>query len=249
MKKAKRYYAIIFMMIILGLWELLVHIFNINSHILPPPSAIIICLITNLDILLKHSIVTLSESIIGLLLAIMLSIVVGIVMDQSKVIKNCLYPHLIITQMIPVMVLGPLFTMWFGFGYLPKILMVIMMCFFPMIITFYDSLQQCNQEMIHLLKSYGASKLQLYRYIKIPAILPSFISSIKVSATYCVSGAIVGEWLNSSRGLGYYMIRAKNGFMMDKVFACIVMIILLSLLLNLIVSVIEKVVIPYQKKG
>lgn len=249
MKKEKRYYAIIFMMIILGLWELLVRLFKINSHILPPPSSIISCLIDNLAVLLSHSLVTLAESVVGLIISILLSIILGMILDQSKIIKNCLYPHLIITQMIPVMVLGPLFTMWFGFGYLPKILMVIMMCFFPMIITFYDALQQCNQEMIHLLKSYGASKLQVYRYVKIPYALPAFISSVKVSATYCVSGAIVGEWLNSSCGLGYYMIRAKNGFMMDKVFACIVMIILLSLLLNLVVSVVEKIIIPYQKKG
>lgn len=250
MKKYEKY-AMPFLTLLVCLigWELSVHIFNISIHILPAPSDIIISLIENFKTLWMHSLVTLQESIVGLIIATLLAIITSIVMDLSNKFKLSVYPFLIVTQTIPVMVLGPLFTMWFGFGMTPKILMVILMCYFPIVISFSDALKQVNPDLINLMKSFNASKLQIYFLVKIPASFSGLFSGLKVAATYCMSGAIVGEWLNASAGLGYYMIRAKNGFMMDKVFACVLMIIILSLGLNILVSLIEKIVIPCKRNG
>ena len=145
------------------------------------------------------------------------------------------------------MVLGPLFTIWLGFGMAPKVLMVVFMCFFPIVIAFCDALAQVDVNQINLLKSFGAKKWQVYAYVKIPAAATALFSGLKVSATYCIGGAIVGEWLSASAGLGYYMIRVKNGYMLDKVFACVIVIIFWSLLLHLAVTLLERIVFPYKR--
>ena len=164
-------------------------------------------------------------------------------MDIFNPLKLMLHPHLVISQTIPVLVLGPIFSIWFGFGLTPKVLIVILMCFFPIAVAFSDALKNTNEEKIDLLRTYGASKKQLYTMVKIPEAMPAFFSGLKISATYCVGGAIVGEWLSASAGLGYYMIRAKNGYLLDKVFATVIVIIVLSLALNALVSFIEKILV------
>ena len=146
------------------------------------------------------------------------------------------------------MILGPLFTIWLGFGLAPKILMVVFMCFFPVVISFSDALEQVDKKQLDLLRSFGAGTVQQYLYVKIPSAATALFSGLKVAATYCIGGAIVGEWLSASAGLGYYMIRVKNGFQIDKVFACVIMIIIWSLLLNLAVTLMERVLFPYTKK-
>lgn len=239
---------IVFGASVLLLWEVCVRIFHISLYILPAPTKIVSSMIESADVLLYHSLVTLQEAIIGLLLAVVLAIVIAIFMDISKLFRNSIFPHLVVTQTVPVMVLGPLFTIWLGFGAAPKILMVVFMCFFPMVIAFSDALNQVDPKQINLLKSYGAKKWQIYTMVKIPAAAPSLFSSMKVAATYCIGGAIVGEWLSASAGLGYYMLRVKNGYMLDKVFACVVVIIILSLLLNGAVTIVERLCLPQKRK-
>lgn len=170
-------------------------------------------------------------------------------MDLSKTFKTSVYPYLIVTQTVPIMVLGPLFSIWFGFDLLPKVLIVIFMCFFPIAISFTDALSQVNEKEINLLKSFGANLFQIYKIVKIPSGAIGLFSGLKVAATYCVGGAIVGEWLSSRAGLGYYMLRVKNGYMLDKVFACVLMIIFWSILLNLGVTLLEKILFPHLRKG
>lgn len=249
MKKAQKYaMPIITLLVTLMIWELCVRIFDISLYILPAPSKIVTAIIANFDVLWHHSMVTLEEALIGLVLAVILAMVIAICMDLSQVFRHSVFPHLVVTQTVPVMVLGPLFAIWLGFGIAPKVLMVIFMCFFPIVIAFADALQEVDQKQINLLRSFGANKWQIYRYVKIPAAMTALFSGMKVAATYCIGGAIVGEWLSASAGLGYYMIRVKNGYMLDKVFACVVMIIFWSLLLHLSVVMLERLVFPYSKK-
>lgn len=239
---------VVFGGIVLLIWELSVRIFDISLYILPAPTRIVQAIIEECDVLFYHSLVTLKEAVIGLLIAIAAAVLIAILMDISKLFKNSIFPHLVVTQTVPVMVLGPLFTIWLGFGEAPKILMVVFMCFFPMVIAFADALAQVDEAQINLLKSYGASKLQIYTMVKIPAAASSLFSGMKIAATYCIGGAIVGEWLSASAGLGYYMLRVKNGYMLDKVFACVVVIIALSLGLNAVVGMMEKICLPYKRR-
>lgn len=234
--------------VVLLLWEVCVHAFQISLYILPAPSDITKALISEFDILWSHSMVTLQEAVLGLLIALALAVVIAILMDVSRTFRYSIFPYLVVSQTVPVMILGPLFTIWLGFGLAPKILMVVFMCFFPVVISFSDALEQVDKKQLDLLRSFGASTIQQYLYVKIPSAAGALFSGLKVAATYCIGGAIVGEWLSASAGLGYYMIRVKNGFQIDKVFACVIMVILWSLLLNLAVTLMERVLFPYTKK-
>lgn len=236
---------------VLLVWEFCVRFFQISLYILPAPSVIIQALYENASTLWMHSLVTLKESLIGLFIATLLAVMIAILMDLSDAFRLSIFPHLIVSQTVPVMILGPLFSIWFGFDMTPKIIMVIFMCFFPITISFCDALQQVDKNQINLLKSLGAKKWQIYTLVKIPSAASALFSGLKVSATYCIGGAIVGEWLSASAGLGYYMIRAKNGYMLDRVFACVLVVIFWSILLHGSVILIERILLPTKriKKG
>ena len=198
---------IVVMVVTLIIWELCVRIFDISLYVLPAPTKIIQAIIESFPTLMAHSMVTLEESLIGLFISTILAIFIAICMDLSKTFKRSIYPHLIVTQTVPVMVLGPLFSIWLGFGLAPKILIVIFMCFFPIVVSFTDALAEVDQNQINLLRSFGANTFQIYSMVKIPAGSLGLFSGLKVAATYCMSGAIVGEWLSSKAGLGYYLLR------------------------------------------
>ena len=249
MKQYNRYVMpIVCLFAVLIVWEICVQAFGISLYVLPAPSDIVKALISEAGELSTHSIVTLKEAVIGLLIATILAIIIAILMDLNRTFRYCIFPYLVVSQTVPVMILGPLFTMWLGFGLAPKILMVVFMCFFPIAISFNDALQQVDKRQLNLLRSFGATVLQQYILVKIPSAATALFSGLKVAATYCIGGAIVGEWLSASAGLGYYMIRVKNGFMMDKVFACVIMIIVWSLLLNGVVNLLEWIMFPYTRK-
>ena len=116
---------------------------------------------------------------------------------------------------------------------------------FPVVVGFADGMVQVDEGAVNLLRAYGASRLQIYTLAKIPAAMPSLLSGLRVAATYSVSGAVVGEWIASKEGLGYYLLRVKNNYMLDKVFACVIVIILLSLLMNGLVRVLQRVLAPH----
>lgn len=236
-------YPVSSLIIILVIWEVLVKILAIPLYILPAPSKIFLSLYTNRAILFQHSLTTLAEAVIGLILSAILAFAISLLMDRFETLKLTTYPHLVISQTIPILVLGPIFSIWFGFGLTPKVLIVLLMCFFPIAIAFTDALKNVNHKKINLLKTYGANSWQIYRLVKIPEALPAFFSGLRVSATYCIGGAIVGEWLSAASGLGYYMIRAKNGYLLDKVFATVLVIIGLSLLLNWCITLLQKILL------
>lgn len=162
----------------------------------------------------------------------------------SPPLRQVVYPILVVTQTVPMIVLAPILIIYLGFGLAPKILTVVLMCFFPIAVSFTDGMAQLEPEYLHLARSFGASRWTAYRLVKIPAAVPSLISGLKVAATYSVSGAVVGEWIGAQKGLGYYLLRVKNGYMLDKVFACVLVIIFLSLCMNLALWLANRIVSP-----
>ncbi len=238
---------------ILGLllvWEGLIFLTQTPSYLLPAPSAIVLAFWENLPTLLLHAKTTLVETLLGLVLATAFGMGIALWMDACPLLRQAIYPLLVATQTIPVIVLAPIFIIYLGFGIAPKVLTVVLMCFFPITISFADALGKQDMRHIHLLQSLGAKPVQIYRFVKIPSALPAFFSGLQVSATYSISGAVVGEWLSSDSGLGYYMLRVKNGYMLDKVFASVLMIGLLSFLMTVLVRLIARYTIkPPTRKG
>ena len=233
---------------ILAAWEAAVRMYQIPLYVLPAPSAVLSSLGTEFPVLIGHAGVTVAEALAGMGLALFLAVLLGIIMDAFPGVKSGIYPVLVVTQTVPMIVLAPILIIYLGFGIAPKILTVVLMCFFPVAVSFTDAMGQMDEEYVHLVRSFGAGKWQAYRLVKIPAAVPALISGLKVSATYSISGAVVGEWIGAQSGLGYYLLRVKNGYMLDKVFACVLMIVGLSLCMNGLIRLIQMAALPYMEK-
>ena len=238
----------LFLLSLLAVWEGAVRILKIPLYVLPSPVQVIQTLLSELDTLTGHAGVTVAEAVCGMVISLILALILGILMDCFPVIRQGLYPLLVVTQTVPMIVMAPILIIYLGFGMTPKILTVVLMCFFPIAVSFSDGLSQVEEDYVHLIRSYGAGRWMAYRLVKIPAAIPSLLSGLKVAATYSVSGAVVGEWIGSQSGLGYYLLRVKNGYMLDKVFACVLVIIILSLCMNGIIRLWQRAALPYLKQ-
>lgn len=238
-----------FIFVLLVIWETVVRIFHIPLYVLPSPVQVVQTLWAEAGTLWGHALITTMEAVVGIAIALALAILLGVTMDRFPVVRQGLYPVLVVTQTVPMIVLAPILIIYMGFGAAPKILTVVLMCFFPVAVSFSDGLSQVDEEYVHLVRSYGTGKWGAYRLVKIPAAIPALISGLKVAATYSISGAVVGEWIGSQRGLGYYLLRVKNGYMLDKVFACVLVIIFLSLCMNGVIRLYGYMALPYLHKS
>lgn len=221
-------------------WEIYVALKNIPIYVLPSPSKIITAFYFDFENILKHSKVTLIEALLGISISLLLAIFIAILMDISPFLKKCVYPLLITSQTIPVIVLTPLLVIYFGFGLAPKILVVVLMCFFPICVNLVEDFQKTNDEYASLIKNFGGNKYHLYKIVKIPACRRAIISGLKISATYSIGGAVIAEWIGAKEGLGYYLIRLQNSYVLDKVFASVLAIVILCFILQFAIFLIEK---------
>lgn len=240
--------AIAFGAILIGLWELIAILDWIPPFILPSPISVFHTLLETFPIMFEHIKITVLEAGIGFLIAVFLSAGLGILVDWVPLLKKAIYPIIMISQTIPIVTLAPLFAMWFGYGYLPKILVVILVCFFPIAVSFIEGLASVDKELLNLLRSMGANPFQIYRMVKIPAALPHLFSGLKIAGTYSIMGAVIGEWIGGKEGLGVYMLRVRHSFSIDKVFATIVIITLCSIFVVKFIHIIEKKLMPWTKE-
>ncbi|MDD4363206.1 MAG: ABC transporter permease [Atribacterota bacterium] len=238
---------LIFIVIIIILWQLIVDQGIVARYILPSPFDIIKVCVTVFPTITGHIFTTLQEALVGLAVAIALSLILAVLMDNFLLMKKALQPLLVISQTIPIMVLAPLFAMWFGFGILPKIIVVILVCFFPIVISLLEGLNSIDQDLLNLMKSMKANRWQIFYLAKFPASLGSFFSGLKIAATYSVIGAVIGEWMGGKSGLGVYMTRVRQSFALDKVFATILIIIALSMVLFKLIELVQFLVMPWKR--
>ena len=234
--------------ILLFVWEGAVELFSIPLYVLPSPLQVLRALAKDLPVLSLHGGVTVAEALAGMAVSMVLAAALGILMDCFPLVRRGLYPVLVVTQTVPMIVMAPILIIYMGFGIGPKILTVVLMCFFPVAVSFSDGLAQVDEEYVNLVRSYGAGRFQAYRLVKIPAAVPSLLSGLKVAATYSISGAVVGEWIGATQGLGYYLLRVKNSYMLDRVFACVAVIILLSLAMNGLIRLYQYLAFPYMRR-
>ncbi len=232
---------------IVAVWELAVVVFQIPGYVLPSPIQVAAALIQERGTLASHGVVTVAEALTGIAISLVFAVILGVVMDCFPLARRGIYPILVATQTVPMIVMAPILIIYMGFGVGPKILTVVLMCFFPVAVSFCDGLAQVDEEYVNLVRSYGAGRWKAYRLVKIPASVPALISGLKVAATYSISGAVVGEWIGAQKGLGYYLLRVKNGYMLDKVFACVAVIVFLSLCMNGVIRLYQRMALPYLK--
>ncbi len=240
----------VFLMMLLGIWEGVVRIGGIQPYILPAPSDVIKALISEMSVLFPNMLVTLYEGAVGLLFATILALALAVIIDFAPLIKRAVYPVLVISQTIPTIAIAPLFLIWFGFGILPKVIVVVLVCFFPIVISLIDGMEAVDKDLLNHFQLMGATKFKRFLHLKLPFGLLNFFSGLRIAATYSIMGAIIGEWLGGNQGLGVYMTRAKSVYAIDKMFAAIVLIILMSMILFAVIGGIERIVTPWKyKKG
>ncbi|MGL5085253.1 MAG: ABC transporter permease [Clostridium sp.] len=238
---------IIFIVMLLLFWEMVINLGGIEKYIMPAPSDVAKTLINDFDVMLPHILVTLYEGIVGFIVAIILSVILAIIMDMVPIIKVAVYPVLVISQTVPIIALAPLFIIWFGFGALPKIIVVVLVCFFPIVISIVDGLEGVDNDLINHFKLMGSSKIKRFIHLKLPYGMINFFSGMRIAATYSIMGAVIGEWLGGEKGLGVYMTRARSSYALDKMFAAIVVIVVISMGIFFIVNLLEKICTPWNK--
>jgi len=217
---------VVFVASCLVLWQLLSPLFP--PYVLPSPLAIGRAFVDAFPVIMMHSWRTLAAALLGLSVATALALVCAFVMDMFQPLYELLYPLAVVSQTIPLIAVAPLFVLWFGFGILPKLLAVVLVCFFPVLINVLKSFRALERNYVDLMRSMGAGRWQIVRHVKLPGTVPAFFAGMRIAATYAVLGAVIGEWLGGSAGLGVYIIRSQKSFAAARLFAGILMIIVLS---------------------
>ncbi len=201
--KIKNYiYPIVTFISILVVWQFIVVSYDIPQYLMPSPTDIVEVFFTDNANLQMHAMVTLKESLLGFVFSIILALTIGTIMDFIPIVKKCFYPLMLVSQMIPTITIAPLLIIWFGFDSLPKIIMVMATCFFPILINFVDGIENIDKDYLNLFKTMDAGKLKTFIHLKLPMSLESLFTGLKISATYAFVSATVAEWLGGSIGLG-----------------------------------------------
>jgi len=234
--------------VIIVLWQFLSTSGIIPGYMLPSPVRVIMAFIADFSLLMYHLWYTLLEAMAGLALAAAVSFALAIIMDSNRFIKQSLTPLLLLTQTMPIIAIAPLLILWMGYGSAPKITLVFIFCFFPITIGLLGAFERADSDTIKLLQSMGASRRQIYRYIKLPQSLPAFFSGLKIAGSYSIVGAVISEWLGGNAGLGVYMIRVRRSYSFDKMFAVILLTSLLSIVLIKLIEIIQKAVTPWVRE-
>ena len=225
---------------IIIVWEFWVKIFGIQEWLLPPPTAIFSEMFESKDLFLMHTLVTINEVVLGFMFALIVGIFLAGAISYSNLVERVAYPFVIASQTVPVIVIAPLLLIWIGYGILPKIIVVMLISFFPIVVNTVDGLKSADTEMMNMLRTLGASKQQQFFKVRVPYSIPFLFSGMRIAITLSVIGAVIGEWVGSSAGLGYLMMRSAPQFLTDRVFASIIILSIMGITLFFLVVLIEK---------
>lgn len=227
-------------------WELAVLLAEIPAWLLPPPTDIFQEAIAGWDGFRLHLQSTVMLSLLGFAIGTGIGLLTAVLLHLLPFLRESIYPLLILSQNVPIIVLAPLLVVWFGFGILPKLIVITLVCFFPITVAALDGFRQTPRELKHYMLMAGASKGQLFWKLELPYSLPSLFSGLKISATYSVMGAVISEWLGAKAGIGVYMTLASSSFRTDRVFVAIFAIMVLSLLFFGAILLAERLLVKWK---
>lgn len=238
--------AAAFVLILAAVWEAAATFFEIPHYIIPKLSRVLVSLWETRDLLWRHSLFTMREAVVGLILSVVFGVLLASLIEGSSLAKRTLYPLVIASQTIPIVALSPVMVMWFGYEIWSKVAVVILFAFFPVTVGTIDGFRQTDPGTLELMKTMGASRGQIFRKLKIPSALPSFFTGLKVAATFSVGGATIGEWLGADSGLGMYTKRASSLLRAEAVFAGVLVLSFLGIAMFLVALWLERAVIRWQ---
>lgn len=205
-------------------WQAVVWLTGIEPFLLPPPGAVLDALIARHAIILHHAGITLLEIVLGLILGVFLGTTTALIMALSAEMRRWLMPVLVVSQAIPVFALAPILVLWLGFGIASKVAMAALIIFFPVAAAFHDGLRRTDKSWIDSARTLGCNGWRLLWRVRMPAALPGFAAGLRIAAAIAPIGAVVGEWVGSSGGLGYLMLHANARLQIDLLFAALIVL-------------------------
>jgi putative hydroxymethylpyrimidine transport system permease protein len=226
-------------------WELWVQLSDVPKWQLPAPSAIAKELVSSSSLLWDHTLVTLQEIVFGFLAALIAGLVLAGGIAYSRVLERSVYPIVIASQTVPIIAIAPLLLIWVGYGLTPKIIIVALICFYPIAVNTVDGLKATDPDMVNMLRTLGASRWQIFTKLQIPTALPFMFSGIKIGVSVSVIAAVIGEWVGSSEGLGYLITYSQPLFLTARVFAAIVVLSVMGIGLFVLAVVAERMMMPW----
>jgi ABC-type nitrate/sulfonate/bicarbonate transport system permease component len=221
---------------ILASWEIYVRLLHIDPLLLPPPTAVARYLTTHAGILVDNGAATLLELLLGFAIGVIVGLCLGVLMQVWRWFRDAAYPWLVATQMVPIPAVAPILVLWFGFTIVPKAATVALMSFFPVAVNTVDGLSSLNPELIRLLRTFGAGPWKVMSIAAFPAALPRIFSGVRVAMALSVVGAVVGEWVGSTHGLGYLMLHFENRGETAGLFATVAVLIIMGIILFFLVG-------------
>jgi NitT/TauT family transport system permease protein len=233
-------FAILFL-----LWEYAVWLFGVKEYLLPPPTKVWTEFLKRWHIVFDGAWVTTRQLLAGYALAIAVSIPLALVVARSRFVEQSIYPVVVFLQIVPKIAIAPLFIIWLGFGFAPKVIIVFLLCFFPIVVASVAGFKSVDPEIMDFARTTGASEWKMFRMIQLPQALPDIFTGLKVGAALSATAAIVAEFVAADRGLGYLLLQYNGQFETAMVFAIVVILSLIGLIVYYAVEFVERLTIPW----
>ena len=231
-----------------GVWELVVRAAHVPDYLVPAPSQVASAFGAHPGLLERATLVTAREMLVGFLVAVALGLSFAVLLHASAALRRALLPILVLSQTVPTVVLAPVLAILLGYGITPKVVVVAVVCFFPIVVNAFDGLRSTDADLVRMMRTLHASRLAVFRRVELPGSLPAFFSGTRIAATYAAVGAVFGEWAGSSSGLGFVMLQAQPALDTDVIFAAVLVLCALALALYALVSAAERLVVPWQRE-
>jgi NitT/TauT family transport system permease protein len=228
-----------------GVWWFVAWRELVPAYLVPAPGAVAETMVADWAMLLEHTWVTTLETIVGFLLAAVIGVATAVLLVYSRTAEKSLYPLILFAQVIPKIAIAPILVVWFGFGMTPKIVLAVLIAFFPVVVSAVAGLRSVDPELLEMSATMGASRWKTFRKIRFPGALPQLMSGLKVAVTLAVVGAVVGEFVGADRGLGYVLLLASGNLDAPLLFADLILMSLIGVVLFVLVEVLERLLIPW----
>jgi putative hydroxymethylpyrimidine transport system permease protein len=239
--------ALLVLLAVVGGWEAYASLGGVDELLLPAPSAIAAALVDDRALLWSNFTVTAREIGLGIAAALVLGLACAVAIHLSRSLRRALYPLLVTSQTIPIPIVAPLLVVWFGYDLTPKIVIVALVCFFPIVVPTLDALDRVDADLRKLMRSFGASRWQTFRLVEAPAALPGLVTGAKLSLAFAAIAAILAEWSGSENGLGHLVLQALPQFETARAYAAVLILAAFSVALFGALSLAERRLLPWAK--
>jgi len=247
---ANRYAAAVLLaLLVLAVWQAVAFLTSVQDWLLPAPTEIVESLHDDFGLISRHAWATTQLTLIGFAAAVIIGFAIALSIVYSSQVDRAIYPYVIASQAIPIIAIAPILVIWGGFGIGPKLVMIVLIAFFPVAINTVDGLRRVDPEMLTLLHTMGASPWQVFRLVRLPSALPSFFTGAKMAAAVAVIAVVIAEWAGADKGLGFLIDRSSAQFLTDRVFASVAVLCAMSIVLFYAVSRVERWATPWSRRA